>query len=225
MKRIITIALATLFTLSLSACKDDIKDISTNEVVAESIAGESIHTPVFAKSIDGGMAKLGQDIYSINLAMDNGGPVKTGVTLVCDLGQDGIGVATNIKDSNGRVVSRAVDFSVMKYKAGIKTITERDEQTGVTFSTSDGDTDIIKFLTVDLQKLPGDSYVAFTLDVGDAEGYTVTGGWSPLVKVKDLNKLIGKFRTDVCGKSKLAVDQGEWLVTFTDDDVRQYSKR
>lgn len=219
MKTIFNITAAIILAVTLSACKDDVKDISSDSDIASAVQGEVVHTAVIASGIKGEVSKLGDGIYAFSLAIKGERKIPTGITFACDPTYNEMAVNANMYGEDNRTVIAPAGLSVINLKAGTTEVTERDEETGVVFSTANGDTDIIKFLTSKLGKLKGDSYVTFTFDIIDDQDNTVAGGWSPIVKVKDLVKVVDKLNLGVFGKSTLAVDSGEWISTFTDEDV------
>lgn len=213
------IVLTSVF--ALVGCKDDIEDVSSNKQIAQEIQGSVIHTPTFT-GVGGGVTKLGEGVYGITLAMVPKGELGTAVTFLCDVPSGEMGIQHNIYN-NGRLVRNAVSFSVINYKAGTKQITERDDDLGVVFSTSNDDTDIIGFLTRGLKKLDSDSYVSFVVDTTDDQGNVITAGWSPLVKVKDLTKQVNKMQTNVCKSSRLVLDP-EYINAFTNEQAIEMQK-
>lgn len=81
MKTIFNITAAIILAVTLSACKDDVKDISSDSDIASAVQGEVVHTAVIASGIKGEVSKLGDGIYAFSLAIKGERKIPTGITL------------------------------------------------------------------------------------------------------------------------------------------------
>lgn len=221
MKNVFKIIASVVLAFGLVACDNNDgfdKDLSSDPKAGAVVRGEVLHKVDYAQKLTVKSVKITEGVYTFGIAMKS--PVRQPQLIVftCAVDADAAGIAHSILDENNRPITEVSTLSIMKYRKGIKEITELDESNTPLFSTANGDSDFIGAMNK-LKGLDKDTPIAFTIETPDYEGYAQTKGWSIMATAGELYSAWKDTPTKACQGTNLLLERDDVITGTTNQQL------